>query len=574
MFVTLAWAGFGFAAFLALVFVWDWRNQAARLATLRAKWGLLVDRDRDMASIAAYHHACTPSESVERALEDRAWEDLNMNDVFAVLDRTESVVGQQRLYARLRATPHVEDLAAFEALVTQIGKDARVRERAQLVLGRLRAPTCADLWRLAQPGTLKTAPWQFLYPVVGVCMVGVIVLVPFWHPALIILVAGIVGNLLARASVARQLGLVTRALRHVSPLVAAAEVLSSLAGDATAPIIGTLRLDAARLSRLRRLANWAGRDPTGAIVGDLRALLFESLNMVFWLDANALFFGGRELAERAPELLRVIAGVGEVDAAISVASYRAGTPGWTRPVFKPAGTALLNDIRHPLLADAVPNSITLTPPHGVIVTGSNMSGKSTFLRTVGVTTVLAQTINTCLASRYEAPLFAVRTCIGRGDDPRTGKSYYLVEVESVLALVHAGREPVPLLLLFDELFRGTNAVERIAAGEAVLLSLLASSADGRPSPHIVLVATHDQELVDLLDTVYAPYHFAETIDAGGLTFDYKLQVGVAETRNAIALLAQRGAPPDLVAHALARAQSLDGNRPAIARELGLPAALS
>jgi DNA mismatch repair ATPase MutS len=359
----------------------------------------------------------------------------------------------------------------------------------------------------------------------------------------------------------------------VSPLVAAAEVTSSLGSDATAPIIGTLRLDAARLSRLRRIANWAGRDATGAIVGDLRALLFEYLNMVFWLDANALFFGARELTERAPELLRVIAGVGEIDAAISVASYRAGTPGWTRPIFKPAGSALLNDIRHPLLADAVPNSITLTPPHGVIITGSNMSGKSTFLRTVGVTAVLAQTINTCLASQYEAPLFAVRTCIGRGDDPRTGKSYYLVEVESVLALVRAGREPMPLLLLFDELFRGTNAVERIAAGEAVLLALLVS-ADGQPSPHNVLVATHDQELVDLLDTVYAPYHFTETIDARGLTFDYRLQVGAAKTRNAIALLSQRGAPPELVAHALARAQSLDGTRPAIARELSPPAALS
>jgi hypothetical protein len=567
MLVTVAWAAFGCAALLALVFVWDQWNQAARLTALRAKWGLGVDRGRDMASIAAYLHACALSESSDRALDDRAWEDLNMNDVFTVLDRTESAVGQQRLYARLRAAPHVEDLAAFEALVTQLGTNAPTRERAQLALGRLRAATCADLWRLAQPGTLTSARWHVLFPVVSVCLVGLIVLVPFWHPALILLAAGIVGSLLVRASVARQLGIATSAFRHVSPLVAAAEVMSSLADDATAPIIGTLRLDAARLSRLRRIANWAGRDPTGAIVGDLQALFFEYLNKVFWLDASALFFGASELTERAPELLRVIAGVGEVDAAISVASYRAGTPGWTRPVFTPAGSAALDDIRHPLLADAVPNSITLTPPQGVIITGSNMSGKSTFLRTVGVTAVLAQTINTCLASRYEAPFFTVRTCIGRADDPRTGKSYYLVEVEVVLALVRAAREPVPLLLLFDELFRGTNAVERIAAGEAVLRSIPAPGADSRPSSHVVLVATHDQELVDLLDTVYAPYHFTEAIDADGLAFDYRLKAGVAKTRNAIALLAQRGAPPDLVAHALARAQSLDGTRPPIARDL-------
>jgi DNA mismatch repair ATPase MutS len=288
--------------------------------------------------------------------------------------------------------------------------------------------------------------------------------------------------------------------------------------------------------------------------------------MVFWLDANALFFGARELRARAPELLRVIAGVGEIDAAVSVASYRAGTSGWTRPIFRSAGSAVLIDVQHPLLPDAVPNSITLAPPSGVIITGSNMSGKSTFLRTVGVTAVLAQTINTCLARRYEAPVFAVRSCIGRADDPATGKSYYLVEVESVLALVHAARGHVPHLMLFDELFRGTNAVERIAAGEAVLLALLAPVADGRSSPHVVLAATHDQELVDLLEGTYAAFHFTDTIDAEGLAFDYKLQPGPATTRNAIALLGQRGAPPELVAYALARAEAFDRARPKVVRE--------
>lgn len=145
-------------------------------------------------------------------------------------------------------------------------------------------------------------------------------------------------------------------------------------------------------------------------------------------------------------------------------------------------------------------------------------------------------------------------------DSATGKSYYLVEVESVLALVHAARTSVPQLLLFDELFRGTNAVERIAAGEAVLRALLAPHLDGQPTPHVVLAATHDQELVDLLQGLYAACHFTDTIDGAGLAFDYKLQSGPSTTRNAIALLAQRGAPPELVAQALARAGSLDRAR--------------
>ena len=101
---------------------------------------------------------------------------------------------------------------------------------------------------------------------------------------------------------------VAGAFRQLAPLVAAARVLSALDSDAAAPLVGTLRADASRLSRLGGIASWAGRDSSGAVGGDLPALFFEYLNMVFWLDANALFFGARELRLRGPkELLRVIA---------------------------------------------------------------------------------------------------------------------------------------------------------------------------------------------------------------------------------------------------------------------------
>src|SRR6185295_18704628 len=117
---------------------------------------------------------------------------------------------------------------------------------------------------------------------------------------------------------------------------------------------------------------------------------------------------------RGPQLLRVIEAVGEIDAAIAVASFRSGAGVWVRPRFgPPVSRAAFADLRHPLVEAAVPNSIALAPPRGVLVTGSNMSGKSTFLRTVGINVVLAQTINTCLARAYEAPVYQIRSCIGR-----------------------------------------------------------------------------------------------------------------------------------------------------------------
>ena len=267
--------------------------------------------------------------------------------------------------------------------------------------------------------------------------------------------------------------------------------------------------------------------------GELLGSVFEYLNLLFLLDANALFFAARELEAQGPGLLRVLAAVGEVDAAMSTASVRAGAGagGWTHPALgEPGSAAFLAGIRHPLLADAVPNTIALGPPHGVLVTGSNMSGKSTFLRTVGVTTVMAQTLNTCFADASRAPVYPVRTCIGRSDDLQAGKSYYIAEVEAVLGLVRASEEAAPHLFLFDELFRGTNAIERIAAGEAVLTQLLQPGATG--SPHVVIAATHNGELVDLLRERYASFHFTDRMEPEGLVFDYTLKAGPATTRNA------------------------------------------
>jgi hypothetical protein len=563
MLLKILWSGLAVATVVAVVStVLRRRRREKLLVSLRADWGRLRERDRDMAAIAGYHRArAAGSAGAPRALDDRTWEDLNMNAVFTVIDRTESVIGQQALYHRLRTAPVGDHLVAFEALVTRMSAEVSTREDAQIALARLRDAGGYDLWWLAQPGSIASEPWHAVFPMMALAMLTALALVPFWPPAILMIALGAVTSVVLRMRVAGPLRMAVAAFRQVGPLLAAAGALRSIAGPDIAPLVSALGADAARLSRLRRIAAWAGRDASAATAGDLASLLVEYLNFLFCLDANALFFGARELRARGPELLRVLAAVGEIDAAVSVASYRTGITGWTRPSFQPAGThAVMTGVRHPLLPDAVPNSIVLGPPNGVIITGSNMSGKSTFLRTVGVTAVLAQTINTCLAETYEAPAYVVRSCIGRADDPSSGKSYYLMEVESVLALVRAAETVTPHLFLFDELFRGTNAVERIAAGEAVLRSLLAATPSGEAAPHVVLAATHDQDLVDLLAGVYASYHFTDTIDDMGLSFDYQLQPGPATTRNAIALLRLRGAPPQLVAQALERAAELDRDR--------------
>jgi DNA mismatch repair ATPase MutS len=338
--------------------------------------------------------------------------------------------------------------------------------------------------------------------------------------------------------------------------------------DRDNPLTAALATDTPGLRRLKTIGRWVTGDPfmlsvspgpLAVVASDVVSAVYEYLNLALLLDATGLYFGAADVRARGAALTRVVAALGDVDTAIGVASYRASRSDWTRPHFVPPGSpALLVGVVHPLVPDAVPNTITLQPGRGVLVTGSNMSGKSTFLRTVGVTAVMAQTINTCLASRYEAPRLVVQSSIGRADDLLSGRSYYIVEVERLLSLVAASASRTPHLFLLDELFRGTNAIERIAAGQAILMALIGNGS--RRAPHVALAATHDGELVDLLPDAYAAHHFGDALGPDGLTFDHRLRSGPATSRNAIALLRLHGAPTAVVESATQCAAALDRER--------------
>jgi hypothetical protein len=493
-----------------------------------------------------------------RALDERTWADLDLDAVFEAIDRTGSTLGQAALYYRLRCAPTAPDLDAFEALVTAMTADATTRERSRRILGRLQDAHGYNVWWLGRPDALAVQPWVVVYPLLTILTVTLVVLTLLSH-ALVSLLVPVLGlDFVLRLATARQIADLRHVVRQLAPIVATGERLMFLDGEPFRAITGHIAADASRLRRLKTVARWASEDPlmlsSGGsdgmwMVSQLINALYEYVNMVLLLDGNAIFFTQRDLAAHRDALIRLTAAIGEVDAAISVATWRAERDDWSRPAVLDAGSDLsMSGMRHPLVENAVPNDVRLAAGRGIVVTGSNMSGKSTFLRTVGVNIVLAQTIRTCLTATYRAPVIDVQSCIGRSDDLLAGKSYYLVEVEQVVSRLRASESPAQHLFILDELFRGTNAVERIAAGEAVLRELLV--ANGRRKPHFVFAATHDAELVGMLDDLYDPFHFADTITDDELTFEYRLRRGPATTRNAIALLKSRGAPASVVARAL------------------------
>ena len=249
------------------------------------------------------------------------------------------------------------------------------------------------------------------------------------------------------------------------------------------------------------------------------------------------------------ELLEVYATIGLIDRLIALASYRESVAFYTVPdVFplsedRPKSLEFV-DVYHPLVKNPVLNS--LSTDRSLLITGSNASGKSTFLKAVAVNAIFAQSIHTCLAREYSASLFAVYTSMAMKDSVRDGESYFIAEIKSLKRILAFLNDRIPCLCFIDEVLRGTNTIERIAASSQVLLHLAGSRS-------ICMAATHDIELTHILEKIYRNLHFQENIEDGRIVFDYRLYEGRATSRNAIKLLRLMGYDESIVHKAENRA---------------------
>tara|TARA_B100000809_G_scaffold261296_1_gene309893 strand:- start:687 stop:1532 length:846 start_codon:yes stop_codon:yes gene_type:complete len=255
------------------------------------------------------------------------------------------------------------------------------------------------------------------------------------------------------------------------------------------------------------------------------------------------------LDTKREELEDVFKFVGHIYMLISIASLRAGIDACCSPTVISGNGIIAHKMRHPLIYDCTPNSITMTDK-SMLLTGSNMSGKTSFIRAIGLNVITGLTINTCFAESMSFPLLSVFSAIRISDDLLNDKSYYFEEVLTIKEMIIKGENTDKNLFLLDELFKGTNTVERISAGKAILSSLSKNN-------NMVLVSTHDIELVDLLSDVFERYHFSEIINENKIDFDYKLKEGKLQNRNALRILEINEYPKGVVDEALEIAKELD-----------------
>lgn len=500
------------------------------------------ERQANMTRAAEYHARLPHAERVE-GLEDRTWRDLDLDEIFLSLDRTESEPGRQYLYHLLRTPGNArEPLDALDRAVRHLSGDVTMAARVRDALRRLDDPRAGQIVHLLF-GELPRRPrlwWTF--PLLTAGSIACLLLMPVWSLAPLVWLGICSVNLCLQLYNRERVKQFVPALHEVPNFVRVARMLGALDLPPVADRLRSLRQGASTLNAARHASLWLMFEPNE---GDpVLASIYEYINLLFLFDVNAFIFAVESVRASRTTMRQMFEAIGYVDAVQSIASWRASLPRWTTPeLTEPRKTLEVDGLAHPLVDAAVGNSLQVDGT-SVLITGSNMSGKSTFVRAMGVNAVLAQSLYTVYADRWRAPFFRVRTSIGRADSIMEGKSYYLAEVESVRALVRSKASGRQHLFLLDEIFRGTNTSERVAAAYAVL-SYLNRGTD------LVFVATHDIEVIDLLGGVYAPHHFREEVMARGLSFDYRLRPGSSSTRNAIALLELMQYPDELVADARA-----------------------
>ncbi|MCD7751301.1 MAG: hypothetical protein LUI10_06120 [Lachnospiraceae bacterium] len=469
-------------------------------------------------------------------LDETTWNDLHMDRIFETVNHTYSAAGEEYLYYLLHhADQSEEELLHFESLVQYWEKHPDDRVFLQ-----------TNLWQLGYSGGSSVADCIENLDLLRNFQVRRDVFINLLYiPAIILTAVSGQGFLLLLCVMIVQILLYFRKKAEIQPFLSSFAYFAKLI--AFVDRLGKLksaepdvweevdRLFQAekKLKPMLRGSSWlkdgslGGGTPVDGIMDYVRMCTHADIIQFYRMLRYA--YGNQD------ELWKLAEGVGRLDASASICAYRHTRQDWCVPAV--GDVFSMTNGRYPLIKEPVGNSITGEKP--VLLTGSNASGKSTFLRTVAVNAVFAQTIHTCLCDSYTAPLYRIYSSLSLKDDVISGDSYYMVEIKTMKRILDSVQLPGrPVLCVLDEVLRGTNTPERISASSQILRWLSEQNC-------LCFAATHDLELVDILRTEFAHYHFSESFTDGDVRFPYQLKPGRSESRNAIRLLRLMGYPKEV-----------------------------
>lgn len=513
------------------------RNKSIRRSLIE-KWGKPKnEKYLDFNLINQFFKNHKSPKNVSQIISDNTWVDLDMDEVFKFLDRTTSKIGQQYLYYKLRTITNVSDLKRFGNLTEVFKSNEELRINSQLELSKLSSNKAYYLEEIFRSQRAEKSGKIWLFRFLSISAISSIIL-SFFNPTwFLLLIPLFFINLIIhyknKASIQLYLNGVGQlaASYRVAKKLSSSEEIKSFYTDFT-----YLKNVKSILSKIRFIEWEKKLDSEYAL---LIWFVSEIIKITFNLEPILFYSFQKSLENKEKDLKDLFLFIGETDSAISCASVQTNNTQYCKPNFINKKEVFAEEIYHPLIESCIPNNLNLENK-SLLLTGSNMSGKTTFIRTFSINSILGQTLNFCFAKKLETPFFKIYSSIRISDDIMNNTSYYLQEVVRIKELIDASKKEDYCLFILDELFKGTNTVERIAAGKSILSYL-------NKKNHIVMVSTHDLELTDLLKKEnFDLYHFSETIENDQLIFDHKIKPGKPKSGNAIKILEMYNYPLEII----------------------------
>lgn len=542
----------GLLAMAAGLFLWQEmgkrRERTKRKAKRKEAFGKAqealprAEKSRELLDEIAIYYEERKAALQKEAVDEVTWNDLEMDEVFLRINHTQSYIGEQVLYYRLHETG-ARDWESFEEQLSYLTENETEREELQ-----------EALWRIGKereayylPVFLKNAgelavKHLWVYRVLQFFLFGGLLAGVLSANPLFFAVSGVTAliNVNVYALGKDKYEVYLYALGSVRELLLFCNLLFKR--EERKKLFVTEEMCAAG-EQLKNLSKTIGKyqgKKTASWSGDAFDILRDYLVGATLWDITSFGHIVKQLSGKLDCLFLLYEAVGNMDMEIAVASYRKSLSLYCLPKLMEKSPLKAEKLFHPLLLAPVCNDFA--PQGGCLITGANATGKSTFCKAVAVNAILAQTIHTCTAASFSMPQMQVLTSMAVRDDLVEGQSYYIREISYLKRIVDAVGGRLPVLCVIDEILRGTNTPERLAASEVICRYLARKNC-------LAIVATHDIELTRRLAAEYRCYHFKSEIREGGMVFDYKIHEGVGNNRNAIRLLALMGFPEEIVAQA-------------------------
>ena len=521
-------------------------NKKKKLKYFRSQWGKKIDRFRNIDLISIYHRDIVSKDSDE-FIDDKTWTDLDFDSIFSKMDRNVSSIGQQYLYHLLHKYENNEGILKKRySLILYFRKSSSLRESIQLLLSDLASIKAYFIPTLIISNIPTPSKYYYLLILLSALTLISSFMIYFIPYFLLVTLGFLVINVILNNILSSKIYDYFAGFSSLNKLLIIAREMCKLKSEIPIKDLNYLFSKRRLISRLNKKLGKFVIDKEG--LNDFVRMAIEYLNLFLLYDLIAYYRSVNELNKYRREIRKIYESIGNLDACISLASYLEGLKTFANPVFNNKGAVSFDNIYHPLLDNAVPNTIDELS-RSALITGANMSGKTTFIKTVGINIILAQTLYFCHADKFGTHRFKVKSAIKREEDLKNSKSYFFVEIEELQGFIKLAHSDTNHLFLIDEIFRGTNTIERLAISTSVLEFL---NQHGK-----VLVTTHDIELQDLLEDSYTMYHFGDQVNGNKYSFNYKLQEGPCLSGNAIKLLEIKGYPKSITEKAKILAKKLN-----------------